>query len=151
MNHEPTDSIIPKSSLEQKFSDLWIDLYPDIDMHSEYQFHPRRKFRFDFAHLPSRTAIELQGGIWVTGTGHNSGAGLLRDYEKLNLATINGWNVFMFADSQITKGWLHTIAAHIERRGELFPLAHDFDIPNKRGRICQERDRAEQLGLVLNC
>ena len=71
------------SELEREFATLWVELYPTIDLHHEHQFIPPRRFRFDFAHLPTRTAIELQGGIWVK-SGHNTGTGLLRDYEKLN-------------------------------------------------------------------
>jgi hypothetical protein len=103
------------SHLEQQFADLWLSLYPDIDLHSEYRFSPPRRFRFDFAHLPSRTAIELQGGIWSARSGHNTGTGLLRDYEKLNLAASQGWKVFMLAGEMITDQWLGAIASTIVR------------------------------------
>ena len=33
----------------------------------EHYFNPARKWRFDFAHLESRVAIELEGGIWSGG------------------------------------------------------------------------------------
>ena len=101
------------SELERRFADLWVELYPAIDLYSQHKFHPKRRFLFDFAHLPTRTAIELQGGIWVK-SGHNTGTGLLRDYEKLNLATSLGWKVFMLASEMVTTEWLGTIAKTID-------------------------------------
>lgn len=70
----------------------------------EYQFHPERKWRFDFA-WPNwgmsdgvRTgplggvALEVEGGIW-TGGAHGRGSGVVRDIEKYNEATVLGWRV----------------------------------------------------------
>lgn len=102
------------SILEQKFADLWLELYPHIDLHQEYRFHPVRLFRFDFAHLQTKTGIELQGGIWMKSAGHNTGGGLTRDYTKLNLATANGWKVFMLSADMVTADWLGTIARTLE-------------------------------------
>jgi hypothetical protein len=35
----------------------YLSLYPDIDLHSEYQIVPDRKYRWDFVHRPSKEAI----------------------------------------------------------------------------------------------
>jgi hypothetical protein len=40
-----------------------------------------RKWRAAFAHLPSRTLIEIEGGIYVHGR-HNRGAGFAADLEN---------------------------------------------------------------------
>ena len=45
------------------------------------RFHPVRKWRADCAHLPSRTLIEIEGGIYVNGR-HNRGAGFAAALEK---------------------------------------------------------------------
>lgn len=82
------------SELEITFADAWVTYYPDIDLHSEYCFAPPRRFRFDFAHLPSKIAIELQGGIFKPNTRHINGAALLEEHEKLNLAASLGWRIF---------------------------------------------------------
>lgn len=82
------------SELEITFANLWVAYYPEIDLHSEYRFAPPRRFRFDFAHLPSKIAIELQGGIFNANTRHINGAALLKEHEKLNLAASLGWRIF---------------------------------------------------------
>ncbi len=63
----------------------------------EYQFHPDRKWRFDFAWPTNGEAmffpklyLECDGGIWIKG-GHNRGAQMKKDWEKRNAATILGW------------------------------------------------------------
>jgi hypothetical protein len=81
------------SDLELTFTNIWLAYFPDIDLHSEWRFAPPRRFRFDFAHLPSKIAIELQGSIWQEGR-HSRGSGLLNEYTKMNLAALHGWRVF---------------------------------------------------------
>ena len=101
------------SHLEQQFADLWVSIYPDIDLHSEYRFSPPRRYRWDFAHPASKVAIDIQGGVWMAKSGHSGGTGLVKDYEKLNLAASQGWRVFLLAGSMITPQWLETIATTI--------------------------------------
>jgi hypothetical protein len=101
------------SHLEQQFADLWLNLYPDIDLHSEYRFSPPRRYRWDFCHLESKIAIEIQGGVWMGKSGHSGGTGLVQDYEKLCLAAAKGWRVFLLADSMITDEYLGSIATAI--------------------------------------
>ena len=48
----------------------------------EIKFHPARRWRFDFAWEAERIAVEVDGGQWLSGTGHNSGVGRERDCEK---------------------------------------------------------------------
>ena len=60
----------------------------------EYRFHPRRKWRFDFAFVAKRVAVEVDGGQWVKNGGrHNTDA----DREKLNTAAAMGWRVLRFS------------------------------------------------------
>jgi hypothetical protein len=101
------------SHLEERFADLWLSLYPDIDLHSEYRFSPPRRYRWDFCHPESKVAIEIQGGVWMRRSGHSGGTGLVKDYEKLNLAASLGWRVFLLAESMIDPLWLETIALTI--------------------------------------
>ena len=68
----------------------------------EHQGIEGRKFRFDFAWLKERVAVEVQGSTWVTG-GHSTGAGIERDCEKLDLAACAGWRVLLFTSSQIRR------------------------------------------------
>lgn len=101
------------SQLEQQFADLWVSLYPHIDLHSEYKFSPLRRYRWDFCHLESKVGIEINGQIWHKG-GHSSGKGLLRDYEKMNLAASQGWRVFVLAGEMINDECLGAIATAIQ-------------------------------------
>ncbi len=66
----------------------------------EYVFAPPRKFRADWAFVPQRVLVEVNGQIWKLG-GHSSGTGLLRDYEKLNLAQVEGWRYLVFTPDQL--------------------------------------------------
>lgn len=71
---------------------------------TEYKFLTDRKFRFDFAWLDQRIAVEVEGGTWSGKSRHSSPAGYARDCQKYNLATLNGWQVYRFTSDQIRKG-----------------------------------------------
>ena len=100
------------SELEIEFSSLWLEYFPDIDLHSEYRFAFPRRFRFDFAHLPSMIAIELQGGIFTDNTRHINGAALVKEHEKLNLAAQLGWRIFYVSTKTVRE---ETIYQHIAK------------------------------------
>lgn len=70
----------------------------------EYQFHPRRKWRFDFAYPEQLLALEVQGGIHMAKGGHNTAAGITRDCEKGNEAVVLGWRVLHVTAAQIDDG-----------------------------------------------
>lgn len=59
---------------------------------AEYCFCSARKWRFDFAWINDRVALEVQGGIFRRGR-HTQGAALLKEWEKLNTAACLGWRV----------------------------------------------------------
>jgi len=69
------------------------------DVHEEYQFHPTRKWRFDFAIPSIKLAVEYNGH-GSTGGGHigrhASITGMSGDCEKLNQAQALGWTVIQF-------------------------------------------------------
>lgn len=69
----------------------------------EYRFAPPRQFRLDFAWPDRKVACEVNGGIWVK-SGHSSGKGIERDYEKANLAVLNGWRLLQFSAGAIKSG-----------------------------------------------
>jgi len=58
----------------------------------EYEFHPKRKWRFDYALPRERIALEVEGGVWQYGR-HNRAAGFLGDMDKYNAAAVLGWRV----------------------------------------------------------
>ena len=64
-----------------------------IKSQREFYFHPVLGWRFDFAILEHKIAIECEGGIY-SGGAHSRPAGILRDIAKYNDAAIYGWRVF---------------------------------------------------------
>lgn len=70
---------------------------------TEVVFAPGRKFRADYLFPQQKVIVEQNGGIWTKG-GHSSGRGLLRDYEKLNLAQMLGFRYFVFTPQQLESG-----------------------------------------------
>jgi len=66
----------------------------------EYQFHPTRKFRLDYAWVDAKVGLEVDGGIW-TGGAHGRGTGITRDQEKTNLAAGLGWRILRCTPSKL--------------------------------------------------
>ena len=51
-------------------------------LEKEFRLHPVRKCQANFAHLPSRQLIQIEGGIQVHGR-HNRGAGFVADLDAI--------------------------------------------------------------------
>ena len=67
----------------------------------EYRFCDR-KWRFDAAWPAYSVAVEVHGGVWVSGH-HTRGQGFIDDREKMNHAQIAGWIVLEFVTEQIMR------------------------------------------------
>jgi len=88
------------SILEKHFIYLWRTIDgPDLIM--EHAFTTSRKWRFDFADVPLRIAIEIEGG--ADKSRHRQLAGFTADCHKYNTALYLGWRVFRLAGSMITE------------------------------------------------
>lgn len=61
----------------------------------EYTFHPTRKWRFDFAIVEHKLAIEYNG-IMSDKSRHTTVKGYTGDMEKINEANKLGWTVFQY-------------------------------------------------------
>lgn len=70
---------------------------------AEVRFHPKRKWRFDFAWPHVKIAVEVEGGIW-TGGRHTRGVGFEGDAEKYLQAVIHGWTVLRATGGTIKSG-----------------------------------------------
>jgi hypothetical protein len=105
-----------RSRLERRFQFLWLAVQGP-ELKREFCFHPTRKWRSDFAHIPSRTLIEIEGGIWISGR-HNRGAGFITDIEKYNDAALTGWRVFRLADVHLTLEIVGMIREFLEKTFE---------------------------------
>lgn len=64
-----------------------------VDVVKEFLFHPTRRWRFDYAIIEHRIAIEVEGGVYTRGR-HVRPMGFLGDMEKYNSATLLGWRIF---------------------------------------------------------
>ncbi len=60
----------------------------------EYNFSAARGWRFDYAFVDQKIAVEIEGGVWRRGGGaHSHPLGILRDIEKYNAAAVLGWRI----------------------------------------------------------
>lgn len=81
-----------------------------IQFYREYKFPcedmagKHHNYRMDFCLHNLRIFVEVQGGIYMRRSGHNSPAGLKRDYNKSNLAQLAGWRYLQFTADDVTEG-----------------------------------------------
>lgn len=70
----------------------------------EVRFKPPRRWKFDFAYMAHKLAIEIEGGAYINGR-HTRGSGFIADCEKYNEAALDGWTVLRFATPHIKSGY----------------------------------------------
>jgi hypothetical protein len=106
---------------ESKFLMAWkcYNMVQRIKLVREHKFHQSRKWRFDFAHIPTRTAIEIEGGIWNGGR-HTRGSGYSKDCEKYNEAAKLGWCVLRYTADKINSRCVFEVLDAITQRERLF-------------------------------
>lgn len=80
-----------QKKLRRRFERMWQEAGGPA-LTEEYRFDESRRWRADYAHLPSRTLIELEGGVWSGGR-HTRGKGYIKDAEKYREAAMQGWTV----------------------------------------------------------
>jgi very-short-patch-repair endonuclease len=78
----------------------------------EHRFHPIRKWRFDFAWIDRKLAVEVEGATWARGR-HTRGAGFEKDCEKYNTAALAGWRVLRFTGAMVNDGRALTTIARV--------------------------------------
>lgn len=75
------------------------NLFPE----REHRFHPTRRWRFDFAFVDLKIAIEVEGGLFIQGR-HSRGAGMEADLEKYGEAQKLGWLVYRCSPRMVKSG-----------------------------------------------
>jgi hypothetical protein len=127
-------SIVQRSRITETFLEEWEKVEPVIRLVTEHRFHPKRKWRFDYADPISMVAIEYNGGVWSGGR-HNTGAGYLRDLEKINSALEMGWVVFQLGTGMVTLDRLSEIAQfmRVRRNYEAASESKDDGLVNDDG------------------
>lgn len=72
---------------------------------TELVFHPKRRWRLDFAWPTRMIAVEIHGGIHSGGR-HTRGKGFVEDRAKMNEAALLGWTVIEATPEHIQSGQL---------------------------------------------
>ena len=114
----------PQSGKSQKTTDLFTVLCRsdlNVECVKEFKFHPKRRWRFDYAIPEHRIALEVEGGVW-TGGRHTRPQGFLGDIEKYNTATLMGWRVFRTTPDDL----LRTATLNLLKQA----ISGDFDPEN---------------------
>ena len=112
----------PKKKRLQSNNTQSADVFPKfvhdqtgLTVTKELEFHPSRKWRFDYAIPEIMLAIEVEGGVFkkrtytnkrgetitTTGGRHNSASGFLGDMEKYNAAALAGWKVYRVTPAKL--------------------------------------------------
>ena len=110
---------LKRKAASQRLENLFALKWRSIEgpaLEREFKFDGVRDWRFDFCHLYTKTAIEIQGGIWLRYGAHNTGSAITRDCEKSLAATLLGWTVIHLVETQITSETLVTIRCFIIKR-----------------------------------
>ena len=102
------------SALERRWQLCWRAVNGP-ELVREHRFLETRRWRFDFAHVETKTAIEIEGGVW-TGGRHTRGSGFIADAEKYNESALMGWTVFRLPGQMVNVEWAKQIADSIYRR-----------------------------------
>lgn len=100
------------SKREDQFERLWEQFGPSgFPLVREYVFaHPRR-WRFDFAYLPGRVAVEIEGVVFFGGakSRHQTAAGVRGDCKKYNAAVERFWRVLRYTQQDLDERPLDVI------------------------------------------
>lgn len=99
----------------------------------EYRFDSVRGFKFDYANLRLKIAIEMEGGIY-TGTGHAKTGRYLKDMEKYNMASIKGWIILRYAYGQ-EKKIAGDVKDAIEKRRSDIAFKDEIEKVEKVGKV----------------
>lgn len=75
-----------------------------------------RAWRFDWAWLEQKVALEVEGAVWIGGR-HTRGAGFLKDMEKYNTAVALGWRVLRCTPKTLTYPETFDLVKRVIRAG----------------------------------
>lgn len=109
--------ILKNSKYEAEFSDLWVEMFPDIDLvwNQVIILPDFGKKEVDFYHSRSQTIIEIHGAIYTNGS-HTFGKGFERDRWFSFCCQKHGCAILEITPSQITRYTLQEIAGIISER-----------------------------------
>ena len=111
----------------------------------EYRFHPRRRWRFDFAWPRYKVAVEIDGGIYNRGR-HVRGSGFERDAEKRNAAVMAGWRVLHFTPRHVKSGSAVQAIEYLIRK--IGPRPDRGSVMNRKKQFEESRPKQDAGGIV---
>jgi very-short-patch-repair endonuclease len=76
----------------------------------EHRFDAVRRWRFDYAWIKQRIALEVEGGAFAMGR-HTRGVGYVKDMEKYSEAALQGWLVLRVTPQQFDCGHAAALVA----------------------------------------
>ena len=77
---------------------------PDPVQQHRFARHLGRTWRFDFAWVEDRVAVEVDGGTFIKGLGHGTGQSAERDAVKSAVALCMGWRVVRVTTHMVADG-----------------------------------------------
>jgi very-short-patch-repair endonuclease len=91
----------------------------------EFQFHPVRRWRADFAWQDQKILVEIQGGLYGRFKGRHV-TQVEADYEKINAAQVIGYRVFQFGHRALN----HSKTKHPEGLSDAITLLKGILCPS---------------------
>jgi very-short-patch-repair endonuclease len=98
--HVPTKKKVSNKAVREMELLLKIE---GVEFVKEYRFHPTRKWRFDFAIVEKKIALEFEGGVFHGKSRHTTGKGFTEDAAKYNEAAKLGWKVLRYTAKGYSK------------------------------------------------
>ncbi|TNI98299.1 hypothetical protein [Aeromonas veronii] len=107
--HPKAKAVVSKVKKAQQVDELHSKVLAQLvgfpDPATELVFHPKRRWRLDFAWPTHMIAIEIHGGIHSGGR-HTRGKGFVEDRAKMNEARLLGWTVIEATPEHVKSGQL---------------------------------------------
>ncbi len=101
-----TQTMKPGDKIKLEIHAMLCRFFGEDQVKAEFKFHPVRRWRFDYAVLSEKIAVEYQGHGATGGFkdkhgrihvgGHASITGMTGDCEKYNAAQAAGWKIITF-------------------------------------------------------
>ena len=96
---------------------LWLEAEQPGQWLREVEFHPTRKWRFDFANWDKKVAIEVDGLVASGRGGHQTMKGYHNDRVKDAEAMCLGWKVLRVDPKMMRNGQAYVYIRHLTRTG----------------------------------
>ena len=97
---------------------IWLEVEQPGEWEREYRFHPVRRWRFDFARVDDKLAVEIDGLTYGSRKGaHQTPQGVERDREKDAEAMLLGWKVLRITPKMLKSGVAYTYIRQLTKEG----------------------------------